>query len=115
MRLCRVKKAGIFLAMAFVNVAATRTAMWSGACALLICAPEARLQTNVVCPDQMHRLAQVCQPGRIYMMLFVECLCQIYGFPFVNIFGHSGSAPQLTHVWARQVCVRENALLMGVP
>ena len=39
----------------------------------------ARRQMNAVCPGQMPRLAQVCRPGRIYMMLFVECIVRILG------------------------------------
>ena len=115
MRLCHVKKVDTFLAMGFVNVAAIRTAMWSEAAALLICALEARLRMYAVWQDQTHRLAQACQPGRIYMMLFVECTIRIFGLQLVDMNGNAGNVLRQTAVWARLVSGRENVPLMGVP
>jgi len=115
MRLCHVKKVDTFLAMGFVNVAEIRTAMLSEAVALLICALEARLRMYAVWQDQTHRLAQACQPGRIYMMLFVECMNRIIILLFADIFGSSGNVLRQTAVWARLACGRENVPLMGAP
>ena len=115
MHLCRAKKVGIFLEMGFVNVAVIWTVMLLGVAALLICAPEARLQMNVVCLDQMPRPVQVYRPGRIYIMLFVECFYQMSFYLLADISGNSSNVLRQTAVWAKLACGRENAPLMGAP
>jgi len=115
MHLCRVKKAGTFLAMGFVNVAATRTAISSEAVVLLICVPEARLQTYAVWRDQAIQPVPACRFGRIYMMLFAECIIRIFTTLYVHTTGRVNDVLRQTAVWAKLACGRENAPLMGAP
>ena len=98
MRLCRVKEAGIFLAMGFVNVAVIRTAMLSGACALLICAPEGRLQMYAVWRDRVTQPVLACLFGRIYMMLFAECMIRMITLLLVDMNGYASNAVSQTVV-----------------